>query len=90
MLSDIDMRHRIIRVRRLKGSLETTQAFVEHRGKPVLSDYSSLKAYFGVRIDDGSHFLFTGHLSNCLRKCRTYGSPEVCSRFLTVAFDSIR
>src|SRR5271163_5351922 len=60
MLSDIDMKHRTIRVRRLKGSLETTQAFVEHRGKPALSDYSCLKAYFAVRIDDGSDFLFTG------------------------------
>jgi len=60
MLSDIDMRHRTIRVRRLKGSLETTQAFVEHRGKPALSDYSCLKAYLAVRIDDGSDLLFTG------------------------------
>ena len=54
------MRHRTIRVRRLKGSLETTQAFVEHRGKPALSDYACLKAYLAVRIDDGSEFLFTG------------------------------
>jgi integrase len=60
MLSDIDMRHRTVRVRRLKGSLETTQAFVEHRGKPALSDYACLKAYLAVRIDDGSDFLFTG------------------------------
>ena len=60
MLSDIDMRHRTIRVRRLKGSLETTQAFVEHRGKPALSDYACLKAYLAVRISDGSDFLFTG------------------------------
>jgi integrase len=60
MLSDIDMRHRTIRVRRLKGSLETTQAFVEHRGKPALSDYSCLKTYLAIRIDDGSDLLFTG------------------------------
>jgi integrase len=60
MLSDIDMRHRTIRVRRLKGSLETTQAFVEHRGRPALSDYACLKAYLAVRSDDGSDFLFTG------------------------------
>ena len=60
MLSDIDMRHRTVRVRRLKGSLETTQAFVEHRGKPALSDYACLKAYLAVRVDDGSDFLFTG------------------------------
>src|SRR5277367_236190 len=60
MLSDIDMRHRTVRIRRLKGSLETTQAFVEHRGKPALSDFACLKAYLAVRIDDGSDFLFTG------------------------------
>jgi integrase len=59
-LSDIDMRHRTIRVRRLKGSLETTQAFVEHRGKPALSDFCCLKAYLAIRIDDGSGLLFTG------------------------------
>src|SRR4029077_18030531 len=60
MLSDIDMRHRTVRVRRLKGSLETTQAFVEHRGKPALSDYACLKTYLMLRINDGSDFLFTG------------------------------
>jgi len=60
LLSDINMRHRTIQVRRLKGSLETTQAFVEHRGRPTLSDYACLKAYLAVRIDDGSDFLFTG------------------------------
>jgi integrase len=60
MLSDIDMKHRTIRVRRLKGSLETTQPFVECRGKPALSDYACLKAYLAVRIDDGSGVLFTG------------------------------
>jgi integrase len=54
------MKHRTIRVRRLKGSLETTQAFVEHRGKPALSDYAYLKAYLAVRTDDGSGLLFTG------------------------------
>src|SRR5271167_1841772 len=60
MLSDIDMRHRTIRVRRLKGSLETTQVFVEHRGKPSLSDFCCLiKAYLAIRIDDGSGLLFT-------------------------------
>ena len=57
---DIDMKHRTIRVRRLKGSLETVQAFVEHRGKPALSDYACLRAYLAVRIDDGSNLLFTG------------------------------
>src|SRR5258708_32745190 len=60
MLSDVDMKHRTIRVRRLKGSLETTQPFVEHRGKPTLSDYAGLKAYLAVRIHDGADLLFTG------------------------------
>jgi hypothetical protein len=57
LVSDIDMKHRSTRVRRLKGSLETTQPFVEHRGKPALSDYACLKAYLALRIDDSSGLL---------------------------------
>jgi integrase len=59
-LSDLDMRNRRVTIRRLKGSLETTQPLVDLRGKPALSGYAALKAYLKVRIDDGSGLLFTG------------------------------
>jgi integrase len=59
-LVDVDVKNRQITIRRLKGSLVTTQAFVDLRGKPHLSDSAALKAYLGERIDDGSGLLFTG------------------------------
>jgi len=57
---DINWKDRTITVRRLKGSLTTTQPLMEMRGKPALSELSALKAYLKVRIDDGSGMLFTG------------------------------
>jgi integrase/recombinase XerD len=59
-LQDIDMQNKQITIRRLKGSLTTTQAFVDLRGKPHLSDSAALQAYAKERIDDGSGLLFTG------------------------------
>jgi integrase len=60
LLSDLDMKNRSIRIRRLNGSLETTQALIDLRGKPAMSDVAALREYLKVRIDDGSQLLFTG------------------------------
>ena len=49
-----------ITIRRLKGSLTTRQAFINHRGKPTLSDKAAIDAYLKERIDDGSGLFFTG------------------------------
>ena len=51
---------RTLTVKRLKGSLTTTQPLVEMRGKPALSELAALKAYLKVRTEDGSGRLFTG------------------------------
>jgi type 1 fimbriae regulatory protein FimB len=56
----INWRDRTLTVKRLKGSLTTTQPLVEIRGKPALSELAALKAYFKVRVEDGSGHLFTG------------------------------
>jgi integrase len=37
-LEDIDMKNGSIVVKRLKGSLRTTQAVTEHRGEPLLNE----------------------------------------------------
>ena len=58
--NSIDWRDRTLTVKRLKGSLTTTQPLVEMRGKPALSEVGALKAYLKVRIEDGSGRLFTG------------------------------
>jgi integrase len=57
---DINWKDRTIRIARLKGSMTTTQALVEMRGKPALSEISAVRAYLKVRIDDGSGKLFAG------------------------------
>jgi type 1 fimbriae regulatory protein FimE len=57
---DINWKDRTIRIARLKGSMTTTQALVEMRGKPALSEISALRAYLKIRIEDGSGKLFTG------------------------------
>jgi integrase len=57
---DINWKDRTVRIARLKGSMTTTQALVEMRGKPALSEVSALRAYLKVRIEDGSGKLFTG------------------------------
>jgi integrase len=56
----INWKDRTLTVKRLKGSLTTTQPLVEIRGKPALSEVAALKAYLKLRIEDGSGRLFTG------------------------------
>ena len=57
---DINLKDRTIRIRGLKGSMETTQTLVELRGNPTLSDTAALKEYLKIRVEDGSGLLFTG------------------------------
>jgi type 1 fimbriae regulatory protein FimB len=56
----INWKDRTLTVKRLKGSLTTTQPLAEIRGKPSLSELAALKAYLKIRIEDGSGRLFTG------------------------------
>ena len=60
LADSINWKDRTITVRRLKGSLTTTQPLVDVRGKPALNEVAAIKAYLRVRIDDGSGNLFTG------------------------------
>jgi type 1 fimbriae regulatory protein FimB len=58
-LNDLDVKNGSIVVQRLKGSLRTTQALTEHRGKPLLNEVKALREWLRQRRDDGSDFLFT-------------------------------
>ena len=60
LADSINWKDRTLTVKRLKGSLTTTQPLVEMRGKPALSELAALKAYLKIRIEDGSGRLFTG------------------------------
>ena len=58
-LADVDLKAGFIAVRRLKGSLHTTQPLYQHRGQPLLNEVNALRAWLRSRSADGSDFLFT-------------------------------
>lgn len=57
-LKDLDFKNEKITVRRLKGSLETTQSMSNVAGQPLLSELRVLKAWLAER-NDASDFVFT-------------------------------
>lgn len=59
LMSDLDLKNRSVTLRRLKGSIRTTQPLYEHRGRPLLDEVVALRAWFRQRPDDGSGFVFT-------------------------------
>ena len=58
-VDDLDLKNGNIVVRRLKGSLRTTQAVTEHCGEPLLNEYRALREWLRERPADGSDYLFT-------------------------------
>lgn len=67
-LQDIDLRGGQITIRRLKGSLQTTQQLMPHRGEPLLDELKALREYLLIRPNDGGDALFVsqkgGHLTS--------------------------
>src|SRR5215475_432247 len=57
-LSDLDLKNGQITIRRLKGSLTTTQPLTDHSGQPLLSEKRILRAWLAERKDI-SDFVFT-------------------------------
>ncbi len=56
-LSDLDLRNGQVTIRRLKGSLITTQPLSDHPGQPLLSEKRVLRAWLTERRD-ASDFVF--------------------------------
>lgn len=57
-LADLDLKNGQITIRRLKGSLTTTQPLTDHPGRPLLSSRRVLRAWL-VERRDMSDFVFT-------------------------------
>jgi len=58
-LADVDWRNMEITIRRLKGSLKTTQPIFRMRGRPCMDELSALRIWLRERPrDSGSDFLF--------------------------------
>jgi site-specific recombinase XerD len=65
---DVDLKGGQITVRRLKGSLQTTQQLMPHKGEPLLDELKALREWFAVRPQYSGDALFIsqkgGHLSS--------------------------
>src|SRR5580692_766774 len=57
-LADVDMKNGQVTIRRLKGSLTTTQPLIDMPGQPLLSEKSVLRAWLKLR-KDASDYVFT-------------------------------
>ena len=57
-LGDIDWRNMEITIRRLKGSLKTTQPLFRMRGRPCMDEVSALRTWLNERPRDSGDLLF--------------------------------
>jgi integrase len=71
-LSDVDLKDAHIVIKRLKGSLRTTQALTEHRGEPLLNEQRALREWLRKRRNDGSDFLFTSQKGGRLHRSQFF------------------
>ena len=80
-LSDIDLKTRTIRVRRVKGSMETVQPLEKQKGRPLLDEPKALRLWLEERQDD-SDYVFTSQKGGSLT------TNAIWRLFQTVAEDA--
>jgi site-specific recombinase XerD len=66
-LADLDLKNWQVTIRRLKGSLATTQPLVDHPGQPLLSERRVLRAWLAERHDP-SDFIFASQKGGKLHR----------------------
>ena len=71
-LADIDLANSEITVRRLKGSLKTTQPLNDHQGEPMLSEKRLLRAWLRERGDHPSQYVFVSQRSGRMNRSQFF------------------
>lgn len=71
-LKDLDLKNGEITIRRLKGSLKTTQPMADVQGQPLLSEKRALRAWFAERGDHPSRYVFTSQKSGHVHRSQFY------------------
>lgn len=71
-LKDIDLKNSEIVVRRLKGSLKTTQPLADVQGQPLLSERRVLRAWLEERGNHPSRFVFVSQKSGHLHRSQLH------------------
>lgn len=71
-LKDLDLRNGQVTVRRLKGSLQTTQPLADVPGQPLLSERRVLRAWLAERGNHPSRFCFTSQKSGHVHRSQFF------------------
>jgi type 1 fimbriae regulatory protein FimB len=71
-MKDVDIKNGEITIRRLKGSLKTTQPLADLQGQPLLSEKRVLRAWLAERGNHPSKFVFTSQKSGRVHRSQFY------------------
>ena len=71
-LKDVDLKNGEIVVRRLKGSLRTTQPLADLQGQPLLSEKRVIRAWLAERGQHPSKYVFTSQKSGKIHRSQFY------------------
>ncbi len=71
-LKDVDMKAGEIIIRRLKGSLKTTQPMADLQGQPLMSEKRVLRAWLAERGNHPSKYVFTSQKSGRVDRSTFY------------------
>lgn len=72
LMSDVDLKNGEIVIRRLKGSLKTTQPLADVPGQPLLSERRVLRAYLAERGTHPSKYVFVSQKSGHVHRSQLY------------------
>jgi type 1 fimbriae regulatory protein FimB len=71
-LKDLDLKNGEITIRRLKGSLKTTQPLADLQGHPLLSEKRVLRAWLAERGEHPSRYVFGSQKSGKMHRSQFY------------------
>src|SRR6202158_4428239 len=71
-LKDLDLKNGEVTIRRLKGSLKTTQPLADIQGQPLLSEKRVLRAWLTERGNHPSKYVFTSQKSGRVHRSQFY------------------
>ena len=78
-LKDVDLKDGLLSIRRLKGSLHTTQPLYRHKGQPLLDEVTALRAWLRERTSDGSTFLFLSQKGGRIHRSQFFRIFRACA-----------
>ena len=78
-LNDVNVKDGLLSIRRLKGSLHTTQPLYRHKGQPLLDEMTALRSWLRERKSDGSPFLFLSQKGGRLHRSQFFRVFRDCA-----------